>query len=338
MTLQRLERARRPTVNPPCNASSIHTPASAQSSPDANPVEQTYNRTNTSPKSPKSKMAEPPKKEESFRESVTVQRFGSIEGGFPLPSDWPRGKILMEMMSNKGIDASKIGDEAYWQASARLALMRKYEHLPDAFKVAYTHTDTGGRQLALTYNDIATIQTTWEKLVQETSNDDLAEFLHTSFSSGRQLHWAVMDCAPGTHFNMHAHPNIEVVYCIRGALHEIRMSGEPIERNFKSGQVYGPNLTQLDRSWYFGTLAQGEWLVNEVGSIHKSFTATNGNGCLLMCLWGGGHADIQQGDEPERVNVQQALGRMDEKLSTCDCTKWDQILETFLPASERRSS
>jgi hypothetical protein len=25
MTLQRLERARRPTVNPPCNASSIHT-------------------------------------------------------------------------------------------------------------------------------------------------------------------------------------------------------------------------------------------------------------------------------------------------------------------------
>jgi hypothetical protein len=244
----------------------------------------------------------------------------------------------MEMMESKGIAASKIGDEAYWQASARLALMLKYKRMPDDFKVAYTHTDTGTRRLALTIHDVATIQTTWEKLLQKNSNDDLTEFLHTSLSSGRQLHWSVMDCAPGTQFNMHAHPNIEVVYCIRGALHEIRMSGEPIERSFKSGQVYGPNLTHLDRSWYFGTLTQGEWLVNEVGSIHKSFTATNGIGCLLICLWGGAHANIQQGEEPERINVQQALDRMDEKLSTCDCTKWDQISETFLPLSERRSS
>jgi hypothetical protein len=283
-------------------------------------------------------MAEAPKNKESARERVIVQQFESIEGGSPLPTDWPHGKILMEMMANKGFDAIKIGDEAYWQASARLALMRKYKHLPDDFKVSYTHTDTGSRQLVLTINDIAKIQTTWEKLLHENSNDDLAEFLRTSLSSGRQLHWSVMDCAPGTQFNMHAHPNIEVVYCIRGALHEIRMSGEPFERSFKSGKVYGPNLTQLDRSWYFGTLPQGEWLVNEVGSIHKSFTATNGDGCLLMCLWGGGHADIKQGEEPERVDVQQALCRMDEKLSTCDCTKWDQISETFLPLSERRGS
>jgi hypothetical protein len=145
-----------------------------------------------------------------------------------------------------------------------------------------------------------------------------------------------MDIAPGTQFDLHAHPNIELVYFIRGALHDIRMSGEPIQRKFASGKVCGPNLTQLDRSWYFGTQSQGEWLVNEVGSIHKSFTATNGNGCLFMCLWGGRHADIQQ--EPERVNVQQALEQMDKKLSTCDCTKWDKISETFLPASERRSS
>ena len=286
-------------------------------------------------------MTDPPeKKESSGRKNVTIQRFESMEGGSPLPPDWPSGKKLMEMMETKGMDASKIGDATYWQACARLALLQKYGYLPYDFKIIYKCTDNSGaaRQLAPNKNDMETIQTTWAKLSHENddSNDDLQEFLQTSLSSGRQLQWAVMDIVPGTQFKLHAHPNIELVYFIRGALHEIRMSGEPIQRKFASGKVYGPSLTQLDRSWYFGTQYQGEWLVNEVGSIHKSFTATNGNGCLLMCLWGGGHADIQQ--EPERVNVNQALEHMDKKLSACDCTKWDKISETFLPASERRSS
>ena len=284
-------------------------------------------------------MTDPPEKEGSDSRNVTIQCFESIEGGSPLPSDWPPGEKLMEMMETNGMDASKIGDATYWQACARLALLQKYGYLPNDFKMTYICTDDSGtaRQLALSKYDLEMIQTTWAKLSHENySNDDLQEFLQTSLSSGRELKWAVMDIAPGTQFKLHAHPNIELIYFIRGALHEIRMSGEPFQRKFASGKVYGPSLTQLDRSWYFGTHNQGKWLVNEVGSIHKSFTATSGSGCQLMCLWGGGQADIQQ--EPERVNLNQALEQMDKKLSACDCTKWDKISETFLPASERRSS
>ena len=97
----------------------------------------------------------------------------------------------------------------------------------------------------------------------------------------------------------------------------------------------GPDLSRLERSWTFGTLCEGEWLVNEPGSIHRSFTATNSEGCLLLTLWGGSHADIPSGQEPTSVNVNKAVNDMDEKLSECGCTRWDTISETFLPASER---
>ena len=66
-----------------------------------------------------------------------------------------------------------------------------------------------------------------------------------------------MDCPPATEFKLHAHPNVELVYCARGALYEVRMSGPPLTKNFGTGE--GPDLTTLDRSWYFDMLSQGEW-------------------------------------------------------------------------------
>ena len=41
-----------------------------------------------------------------------------------------------------------------------------------------------------------------------------------------------MDCVSGCQFRLHAHPNIELVYCLRGELHEIRMEGPPITKSF----------------------------------------------------------------------------------------------------------
>ena len=275
------------------------------------------------------------------KDNVTLQDYGVIEGGSSFPMDWPSGKKLLEMLENQGIDATKMGDEAYWQASARWALLEKYRHLPEHLQNRHVQNNTGERQLCFTDDDIQTIQSTWAKLQTQSpfANDDLVEFMSTCKSCGRQLQWTSMDCAPATQFKLHAHPNMELIYCARGALHEIRMSGEPFTRDFgPTGQVEGPNLTTLDRSWYFATLKQGEWLVNEVGSIHKSFTATNGDGCLLLVLWGGSHANVKRDQHPKQVNVQQALDTMDNKLSTCDCDKGGKLKEIFLPASERSSS
>ena len=123
------------------------------------------------------------------------------------------------------------------------------------------------------------------------------------------------------------------------------MCGTPVANDYdphptESSKVKGPNLTDSRRTWKFASLEQGEWLVNESGSVHKSFTATNGEGCVLLTLWSGSHADILPGDEPRDPNVQKAVNIMDAKLrDNCGCrADWSEIEETFLPESEKRKS
>ena len=143
-------------------------------------------------------------------------------------------------------------------------------------------------------------------------------------------------------FNLHAHPNLELVYCARGELHEVRMDGPPVPNQYEphptqKERVKGPNLSYMRRPWKFGTLREGNWLVNEAGSIHKSFTATSGKGCLLVTLWSGSHANILEGEEPVEPNVQDAVDRMDKEIERCECkSDWQSLEQTFLPASERR--
>jgi hypothetical protein len=103
-----------------------------------------------------------------------------------------------------------------------------------------------------------------------------------------------------------------------------------------AGRLQGPNLSLLSRAWKFGSLQEGEWLVNEAGSIHKSFTA-QAQGCVLVALWGGAHADVPAGGEPRDPPIQGAVDVMEERLSSCVCASdWRKIAQTFLPASERR--
>ena len=278
------------------------------------------------------------------KDNVVLHDYGVVDSTPPLSKDWPDGARIMEMMEKEGADPSKHGVAQYWQASARWALLRKYGYLPDNLRDRYVENRNGTRQLCLSEDDIRTVQSTWEKLEEQscsnnTNNDDLQEFMKTSKSCGRQLQWTAMNCAPATQFKLHAHPNLELIYCARGELHEIRMNGEPFSRDFGSeGEIQGPDLTRLNRPWNFQTLQQGEWLVNEVGSIHKSFTATNGDGCLLIVLWGGSHADVSPEQHPTRVNVQQAVDSMDDKLTTCQCQKGNKLSETFLPASEKSTN
>jgi len=298
---------------------------------------------------------------------VTVTKFGELDRTDPL--NWPDGEFILGCLEQHKVldlhhqqsedDENANGslflrDAKFWQACARRALLHKYGYLPP------DDNDDEGKLTSRnvqTVEEMETIQRLWTELAgkalsgEETSStkNDLVEFVQSQCqqSNHRTLQWSAMNCQPGTQFKLHAHPNLELVYCGQGALHEIRMQGDPLTKDFErdddEGVLKGPNLTALQRPWRFATLPAGRWLVNEVGSIHKSFSSTAGTGCQLLVLWGGSHANIS--DPPTTVNVQDALDATDKKLvkssrTTCngDCTNWAKISETFLPESERSTS
>ncbi|GAX26775.1 hypothetical protein FisN_9Lh042 [Fistulifera solaris] len=240
---------------------------------------------------------------ENTKEGVVLKELGWLNSSkLEKLEEWPPEEILAAALS----DDTSTG---HLQQGARNALLQKYGYK------------------------------SWESLIsrafdkQKEVPDELIELLTTGKSNQRPLQWALMDCMPGCQFRLHAHPNIELVYCMEGALHEIRMDGLPFTKSFDSdgageGILIGPSVTQLQRPWKFGTLQKGTWLVNEVGSIHKSFTASN-CGCKLLVLWGGSHANIPE--EPSMIS--EAVRSMDEKV--CACHAGEMISETFLPNSER---
>jgi hypothetical protein len=267
-------------------------------------------------------------------------------------SEWPSGQEILDMLQARRVETFH-GPE-YWQVCARWALLNKYklltgsdllEELAHKKTTAIVLNGDTVRHYHFDEPEIRAVQNRWQECLVnlhnstvDTLHNDFYELLTTKRSNGRLLKWATMRCPPGCQFKLHAHPNIELIHCAQGALHEVRMEGEPLTRSFEKvdeSSVKGPDLSTLSRPWHFSTLLQGDWLVNEVGSIHKSFTASKGDGCMLIVLWGGSHADVPAGQEPASIDVQQTVDKMDEALGVCDCTKWDTMEETFLPESER---
>lgn len=274
---------------------------------------------------------------------VVVKQYGTIEE--MDPASWPLGEHYLEILEKEGVHLVGIQKSAtFWQLSARWALLRKY----GLYNKSHYGEVEGRKQLVFSDSAANEIQRLWREATtgSDAKSDDLRDFLQTGRSNNRQLKWSTMDCPAGAQFKLHAHPNLELVYCVRGELHEVRMKGEPLTKDFEKvptengddTKVKGPDLSSLKRPWYFDTMFAGEWLVNEVGSIHKSFTASKGDGCLLIVLWGGSHADVTAEHEPQEVDVVGAVNAMDAKLKTCDCTKWEKLEETFLPQSERSDS
>ena len=51
---------------------------------------------------------------------------------------------------------------------------------------------------------------------------EYVEFQRTGKSNGREMKWDIMNIQPKTSFRLHAHPNIEIIYVIQGAIHEYR--------------------------------------------------------------------------------------------------------------------
>ena len=307
---------------------------------------------------------------------VVVQQHGKCDA--VDPHEWPSGKFLsMCCQSVEGdhkvssiSDQSKSVDQETaqerWQASARRAMLEKFGY------VLNRNVERKTPDIIFLPGEIDAIQRLWKEVVDDIADQgfnrhvneidipscrdihhqDFVDFImgHCCNSNGRQLQWSVMSCPRGVQFPLHAHPNLELIYCIRGALFEVRMCGEPITRTFKksvtgndsettdSTSVIGPDLTNTKRSWSFGTLQAGQWLVNEVGSIHKSFTSVRSDGgCDLLVLWGGSHANIQH--PPVAPNIQKAIDEVEQKLQTEDscCVNVNNLVipETFLPDSER---
>ena len=272
---------------------------------------------------------------------------------------WPNGQHFVDLFSDEEFDIHlrQTGDSYFWQTAVRWCLLKKFNACPSCLQDfnPYQSFDGPYQTLSFSSEESQAINEAWQKecdLARKNNLDaspslcsDLGEFLSTGKSNGRSLQWSILDCGPGCQFKLHSHPNLEIAYCVQGCLHEIRMDGSPLTREFEScssddsssGTILkGPNLSSLTRAWRFGTIVEGEWLVNELGSIHKSFTATNGEGCLLLAFWGGSHADIPVNQEPTSVNVHEAVATMDRTLGDCTCrTKWSTIRETFLPESER---
>ena len=52
--------------------------------------------------------------------------------------------------------------------------------------------------------------------------DEYKQFLRTGRSNDRLMKWDIMSIQPNTSFRLHAHPNIELIYVIKGAMHEMR--------------------------------------------------------------------------------------------------------------------
>lgn len=271
---------------------------------------------------------------------------------------------------NKSTSDNQESMQEKWQASARRALLQKFGYFLNHSDNYRSNNSKESVGLTFLPGEIEAIQCLWKKVVDEivdhrnikdegipihqemiSSQKDFIEFVLTqcSKSNNRQLQWSVISCPRGVQFPLHAHPNLELIYCLRGVLFEIRMHGEPITRTFEecetsddsesNGNVIGPNLTDERRSWSFGTLKTGQWLVNEVGSVHKSFTSVRSDGdCDLLVLWGGSHANILH--PPITPNIQEAVDVMGDKLqiddSCCSNSIHQIVPETFLPDSERR--
>jgi hypothetical protein len=72
-------------------------------------------------------------------------------------------------------------------------------------------------------------ETFWEKFSLAFHNyfrDESIEFMTElklyGTSNGRDMKWELMIIPPNKAFKLHAHPNIEVIYVVTGAIHEYR--------------------------------------------------------------------------------------------------------------------
>ena len=126
-------------------------------------------------------------------------------------------------------------------------------------------------------------------------------------SNGRQLTWNIMVIDANMRFRLHAHPNIELIYVVEGAMHEYREVSEDSSipdypEPPPSGHCEGPRLDSADLQaklrFERRIVPTGECLFNPLSSIHLSFTLPK---TTLIVIWGGGHANVPLTALPKAV-------------------------------------
>jgi hypothetical protein len=142
-----------------------------------------------------------------------------------------------------------------------------------------------------------------------TYQSQLDEFLLTGQSNGRFLQLQVMILPPSTYFKIHAHPNIEFEFTLKGCLEEFRFlfhvpkeelaapsSSSSSSVSSSVSLLRGPNITK-DNVFEHYKVETGQCMMNETGSVHQSFTGHE-QSCAILVLWSGCHANTL----PEQVD------------------------------------
>ncbi len=141
-----------------------------------------------------------------------------------------------------------------------------------------------------------------QKMAKYFAPSELASLYSTGTSNGKKLKVCMMRIAPNTAFKLHAHPNIEVIYCLKGCIREYRLVGSPLNITEDRQVLDSNDLFTLKNGRCFeyraccssscilksedkGNKCQimGPFLFNETGSMHLSFTGDEG--CLLLVIW-----------------------------------------------------
>lgn len=142
---------------------------------------------------------------------------------------------------------------------------------------------------------------TWKSRLIETFErggfkTELDEFLNTSKSNGRKLQLQILVLPPDKYFKIHAHPTIEFELTLYGSLHEYRWITMCMP--VSDLQVETPEGPEIQAKFPFDHrfVPQGQTMVNEIGSVHQSFTSKD-IGCAIVLLWSGCHANTH----PSRV-------------------------------------
>ena len=101
-----------------------------------------------------------------------------------------------------------------------------------------------------------------------------------------KLMWSLLIVEPNRFFPLHAHPQGEVIYVVRGALYENRvltsaLVNAPTTALADSGY---PKLYRVEKK------SGGEAFANPRFSVHQSYTLDEG--AVLLVLWCGKHANL----------------------------------------------
>ena len=158
--------------------------------------------------------------------------------------------------------------------------------------------------------------TEWWTTVQNTMKDpqrtaphfqkELNEFIETGRSNGRPMQYARMRIDAGKSFTLHAHPNMEIDFVMEGTMYERRLKAEYWNETKNFGQEYSTDLSSLPpEAFETRKFTKGQVLLNETGSIHRSYTVAE-EGVDLFVLWGGGLCNVPDKFTPESERVEKS--------------------------------